>query len=47
MMAREVTVLIEADASEPWQGWLAQEALALVDGEKRCRQSRTSRTLRT
>ncbi len=44
---REVTVMIEADTSEPWQGWLAQEALAVVGGDKGCRRhDRTSRALR-
>ncbi len=44
--ARDVTVLIEADACEPWQEWLAHNALALVDGGKKCQRGQTSKALR-
>jgi hypothetical protein len=43
--SREVTVLIESDASEPWQEWLAHQALAVLDGGKGCRRNRTSKAL--
>jgi hypothetical protein len=44
--SRQVTVLIEADACEPWQEWLADHALALLDGGKECRRSPTLKASR-
>lgn len=44
--SREVTVLIESDACEPWQGWLADHAMALVEEGRECRSGRTSKALR-